>query len=130
MVKLLDSNICIGFLKGDPQIRERLTSLAPGEAVLCSVVKAELLYGARNSARVSAGLRALEAFFRPFASYSFDDEAALIYGAIAAELRREGKLIGSNDMQIAAIAISTNATLVTRDVRDFERVPGLRFDTW
>jgi tRNA(fMet)-specific endonuclease VapC len=131
VTKLLDTNICIAFLTGrQPAVRDKLLSLPRDEIVLCSVVKAELLYGARNSERVDQNLARLSAFFAPFRSLPFDDEAAERYGEIRALLRRQGTPIGGNDMMIAAIAASSGATLVTRNQDEFRRVVGLRVESW
>jgi tRNA(fMet)-specific endonuclease VapC len=94
------------------------------------VVKAELLFGARNGSRAAENLRRLDRFFEAFESLPFDDDAAQAYGLLRAELRRAGKPIGANDMLIAAIALAHRATLVTRDDDDFLRVPGLRVESW
>jgi tRNA(fMet)-specific endonuclease VapC len=131
MSLLLDTNICIAYLNGrDPTVREKLLAQSPTEVHLCSVVKAELLYGARNSDHVDQNLRRLHDFFEPLASLPFDDEAAGWYGSIRAQLRREGTPIGSNDLMIAAIALTGDLTVVTRNEGEFQRVPGLRFIVW
>ena len=128
---LLDTNVCIAFLNGrDARVRERLLASSPDDIRLCSVVKAELLYGARGSDRVAENLRRLEQFFAPLKSLAFDDAAADWYGTIRAQLRRDGTPIGGNDLLIAAIARATDATLVTRNEGEFRRVPGLRVDVW
>ena len=128
---LLDTNVCIAFLNGrDARVRERLLASSPDDIRLCSVVKAELLYGARGSDRVAENLRRLEQFFAPLQSLAFDDAAADWYGTIRAQLRRDGTPIGGNDLLIAAIARATDATLVTRNEGEFRRVPGLRVDVW
>jgi len=128
---LLDTSVCIPFLNGsDPGVRERLLGHSPDTLRLCSVVKAELLYGARHSAKVADNLRKLERFFAPFESLTFDDEAAEWYGTIRAQLRREGAPIGGNDLLIAAIARAKDATLVTRNQSEFRHVSGLRVEVW
>lgn len=131
MKVLLDTNICIAFLKGsDAGVRDRLLALSPDEVGLSSVVKAELLYGARHSAHVEDNLRRLAAFFEPFLSCPFDDAAAEIYGVIRAQLRKSGTPIGSNDLMIAATALSANVPLATRNQDEFRRVAGLRVVAW
>ena len=131
MSRLLDTNICIAYLNGnDKAVRDRLLAATPDEILLCSVVKGELLYGARKSARVEENLRRLQAFFEPFASLSFDDDAAHWYGVIRSQLQREGRLIGGNDLMIASIARAADATLVTRDDGEFRRVVGLPVESW
>ncbi len=128
---LLDTNICVAFLNGeDKKVRDRLLALNHDEVFLCSVVKAELLYGARNSQKVDANLRKLDEFFRPFTSLPFDDLAAAWYGTLRAQLKRAGTMIGANDLLIASIALSTDTTLATRNGAEFHRVPGLRVESW
>ena len=131
MTYLLDTNICIAYLSGrDEEVQDALRAEGPESVVLCSVVKAELLYGARNSSRVEENLALLEAFFATMASLPFDDDAAERYGTLRAHLRREGRGVGGNDMMIAAIALANDATLVTRNRRELSVVPGLRLVTW
>src|SRR5438477_3381204 len=104
-MRLLDTNVCIAFLNGtDAVVRARLAGEDPENVVLCSTVKAELLYGARHSEHVERNLSRLAAFFAPFESLPFDDAAAEIYGLVRAQLRRAGRPIGGNELIIAATA--------------------------
>jgi tRNA(fMet)-specific endonuclease VapC len=75
-------------------------------------------------------LQRLVRFFEPFASLPFDDDAAERYGILRAQLKREGRIIGSNDLLIAAIALTADAILVTRNLDEFRRVGGLRLEVW
>jgi len=128
---LLDTNVCIGFLnETDPALRARFAGATAADIKLCSVVKAELVYGARNSARVSENLEKLSRFFEPFESLPFDDAAAEQYGVIRAQARRLGTPIGANDLLIAAIALSADLVLVTRNQQEFRQIGGLRVETW
>ena len=128
---LLDTNVCIGILTGrSPRAIEKLRQLAPTEIRICSVVRAELQFGARNSSRVEANLSLLETFLSPFTSVAFDDGAANYYGRIRADLHRAGELIGPNDLLIAAMALANDLVLVTHNVKEFGRVPGLRWEDW
>jgi len=131
MSYLLDTDVCIAFLNArEATLRRRFERTTPDEVTLCSVVKAELLYGARHSARVSDNLARLTRFFGAFESLAFDDAAANEYALLRAHLRRAGSPIGANDMMIAAIALTHDATLVTRNDREFGRVAGLRVEVW
>lgn len=131
MTYLLDTDICIDYMRGsNAVVRDRLLACAPSDVCLCSVVKAELLFGAHDSQKVAANLRRLRDFFEPFQSVFFDDDAAEVYGSLRSHLRREGAAIGSNDLMIAAIAVALGLTLVTHNRGEFERVPGLRLATW
>ena len=127
---LIDTNICIAFLKGDGDLAERLADITPSEVVLCSVVKAELLYGARRSARGAENLGRLKLFFALFPNADFDEGAAEQYGVIRAQLAASGRPVGPNDLMIAAIALQLDATVVTRNVSEFSQVPGLRVERW
>ena len=131
MTWLLDTNICVVFLNGsDAAVRDRLLALAPRDVCLCSVVKAELLYGARKSARVSENLARLAQLFGAMESLPFDDLAAEHYGVVRTQLESLGTPIGANDMMIAATCLSAGAVLVTRNQREFLRVTGLAVDVW
>jgi tRNA(fMet)-specific endonuclease VapC len=128
---LLATNVCIHLLnRADPGIEEQFQARSPGDIALCSVVKAELLFGAHRSTRVDANLQRLKVFFSPLESLPFDDRCAETYAMIRADLTAQGKLIGPNDLMIAAIARSHEATLVTRNTGEFGRVAGLRLENW
>ena len=128
---LLDTNACIRILNGNcAAISARIRTHAPSEICLSSVVKAELIYGARRSARVAENLRLLDRFFEPFASLPFDDACAEHYGQIRTELETGGTPIGPNDLLIAAIARNHGQILVTHNVREFSRVIGLKLEDW
>lgn len=129
-MKLLDTNVCIAFLNGeDPRVRERVRESA-GEVALCAVVRGELLFGARRSARVEQNLLRLAEFFALLPSLPVDDRVAEHYGLIRAVLAAAGTPIGGNDLWIAAIALASDAAVVTRNQREFVRVPGLRVEVW
>jgi tRNA(fMet)-specific endonuclease VapC len=127
---LVDTTICIAWLKGDKRVRDAWLALDPDELMLSSVVRAELLYGARHSKQVSANLRRLEVLFSAMRSVPFDDTAAGHYGLVRAQLATRGRPIGPNDLMIAATALAHDATLVTRNASEFSRVVGLRVVSW
>ena len=131
MSYLLDTNSWIQFLNGRSEsIRRRLESTKPQDIVLCSVVKAELLYGAMKSARPAENLAKIRSFIEPHTSFPFDDDAAQVYGALRARLERLGKPIGPNDLLIAAITLVRGATLVTHNTREFSRIEDLALEDW
>ncbi len=131
MKYLLDTNTCIRYLNGQSgSIKARLEQLRPEDITLCSVVKAELLYGAAKS-RVGEGtLARLSRFFSVFNSLSFDDQSATAYGTICADLEKRGVPIGPNDLMIAAIALASDSTLVTHNTREFGRIGNLKYEDW
>ncbi|WP_414553300.1 type II toxin-antitoxin system tRNA(fMet)-specific endonuclease VapC [Anabaena sp. CCY 0017] len=128
---LLDSNVCARYLNGRSlAIRKRLQSTNIADIAVCSVVKGELFYGAIKSNNPEKTLARQQEFLKLFVSLPFDDDAALIYGRIRAELSANGTPIGPNDFQIAAIAMANNLILVTHNTREFIRVNGLQIEDW
>lgn len=131
MSHLLDTNACINHLnEHNSRVARRIVVMRPHSVRLCDIVKAELYYGAYRSARREENLAVLRAFFAPFTSLPFDDRAAEAFGRIRAHLFGVGTPIGPYDMQIAAIALANNLTLVTHNTREFGRVPGLSLEDW
>jgi tRNA(fMet)-specific endonuclease VapC len=128
---LLDTNACIRVLNGSSTpLIARMRSHAPSDIRVSSVTRAELLYGARHSARVADNLRLLAAFFAPLVSLPFDDASAEHYGALRASRAAAGRPIGPNDLLIAATALAHDVTLVTHNLREFSRVAGLKIEDW
>jgi len=128
---LLDTNLCIRHLNQRSEaITQRLSSLNETAIAVCSVVKAELYYGAMKSRNPQQALLKQRAFVERFISLPFDDEAAIHYGRLRAGLDAQGTPIGPNDLMIAAIALAHNLVLVTHNVREFSRVPGLKIEDW
>ncbi len=131
MKVLLDTNTCIAYLtRRSSKVAEHLKQASPADIALCSIVKSELLFGAHKSAKSAENLARLEIFFRPFASLPFDDPAAEVAGQIRAELEKAGTPIGPNDLLIGAIALTRGLTVVTRNTREFGRIPGLHLEDW
>lgn len=131
MKYLLDTNACIGYLNGRAiGVRQRLERLIPAEVFVCSVVKAELYFGAMKSTNPVTTLARQNEFLKLFVSLPFNDEAADVYGRLRAHLEMQGRPIGPNDLLIAAIALANNVTLVTHNSTEFQRVPDLVVEDW
>jgi tRNA(fMet)-specific endonuclease VapC len=131
MSYLLDTNTCIQYLNGrSPKVKQRLERTPAQEIVICSVVKAELFYGAMKSVNPARSLAKQKKFLNRFGSLPFDDQSAEIYGQIRAQLESQGTPIGPADLLIAAIAITNQTTLVTHNTREFSRVAGLQIEDW
>ena len=132
MTYLLDTNASIDHMRrgAASPISAKLTSAPAGAVVICSVVVAELLFGARRSAQVAQTLAKVQAFCNRFVSLPFDDHAADHYSTIRAHLAALGTPIGPNDLMIAAIALANGLTLVTHNTVEFTRVPGLNLQDW
>lgn len=106
------------------------TQHSPAEIALCSVVKAELLFGALRSEQKESNLQLLQKLFAPIYSFEFDDNAAQYYARIRADLTAQGNLIGANDLMIAAIACANKATLITHNTGEFRRISDLLIEDW
>jgi tRNA(fMet)-specific endonuclease VapC len=128
---LLDTNICIYIIKRKPpQVLEKFRGLSPVDVGISSITVAELEYGAYKSQRVEQNRVALSQFLIPLEIVPFDERATQAYGQIRSELERKGIVIGSMDMLIASQAIALGLTLVTNNVKELSRIPGLIWENW
>ena len=128
---LLDTNICIAYLNGRSlNVKRNFLQNSPSDIFLCSVVKAELIYGAMKSQKVEQNIEKLEQFFKQFSSLPFDDDSSKIYGKVRANLEKLGNIIGPNDLLIASVALANDMTLVTNNIGEFERVEELNIVDW
>lgn len=131
MKYLLDTNTCVRYLnRRSEAVIRKLKSVPESEIVVCSVVKAELFYGAMKSNYPQATLAKQQIFLNRFVSLPFDDAASSTYGKIRASLEIQGTIIGPNDLLIAAIALANGLTLVTHNTSEFGRVTGLSIEDW
>ncbi len=131
MKYLLDTNVCIKYLNGrSAHIRQKVTFHGSQEIVLCSVVKAELFYGAMKSNNPKKTLTKQRQFVNRFQSLPFDDNVAEVYSQIRADLEQKGTPIGPNDLLIASIAIANDLILVTHNIREFSRIRDLNIEDW
>lgn len=127
---LLDTNAYIAFLKNHPKLLDHIRAVGSDALFLYTPVKAELWFGACKSQRITENKDRLRSFFADLPSLPFDDEAAECFGEIRATLTRLGTPIGPYDLQIAAIALSRGLVVVTHNVDEFSRVPGLTVEDW
>ncbi|KAM3101540.1 type II toxin-antitoxin system VapC family toxin [Phormidesmis sp. 146-12] len=128
---LLDTNVCIIYLKGrNLNLKQRLEAVPVQEITVCSIVKAELCFGAMKSTDPERNFALQQTFLERFVSLPFDDFAAMTFGVIRAQLETRGMPIGAYDLQIAAIALANNLTLISHNTREFRRVDGLQIEDW
>jgi tRNA(fMet)-specific endonuclease VapC len=128
---LLDTDVFSLMVKGrDPAIQERLTNLKAGEAVLSVVTCGEFHYGVAHTPLSAMRDQRAGRLINFFGVMPLDQDAALAYGHIRADLRARGTPIGPNDLWQAALAQAKNLILVTRNIREFERVPRLKLENW
>ncbi len=131
MIKyMLDTNILIYTIKNRPtKVREAFKRHADYLA-MSTVTLGELIYGAEKSTQSDRNLADIEALAARMDVVPFDSQAAIHFGQVRAELVKSGKLIGPYDLMIAGHARSRGLILVTNNLREFKRVPGLRVENW
>lgn len=128
---MLDTNICIYIIKQKPaKVIKRLQSVSISDICLSSITLSELEYGVEKSQKKKQNRLALFQFLVPFEILPYDEMAAQHYGIIRSKLEKMGQPLGALDMLIAAHARSLNLILVTNNVKEFQRVPGLRIENW
>jgi tRNA(fMet)-specific endonuclease VapC len=131
MKLMLDSNVCIYLIKEHPvSVLERFAAHPVGDIGISVITLAELEYGVTKSSRPAKNREALEQFVSPLDVAPFDRAATAAYGRLRTALEKKGQPIGSMDLLIAAHAISLNVRLITHNVKEFGRVPGLRIEDW
>jgi tRNA(fMet)-specific endonuclease VapC len=127
---MLDTNICIYVIKNRPaQLRERFNNIAD-QLCISVVTLAELIYGAEKSARPHENLAVVEQFCARLDVLAFAERAASHYGQLWADIERAGQPVGIHDMMIGGHARSEGLTVVTNNLREFQRMPGLRLENW
>jgi tRNA(fMet)-specific endonuclease VapC len=127
---MLDTNIAIYVIKRRPPAALSLFNRHHGRMAISAVVLAELLHGAEKSSDPARNLAVVEDFVSRLTVLSYGAKAAGHYGSIRAALEMQGRPIGMNDLHIAGHARSEGLTLVTNNLREFERVPGLLLQNW
>ena len=128
---LLDSSICIDFLRGRlPYGYEVFKQIDPSLIKIPSIAAAELRTGAMKSSAPRRNSMNLENFMAPFEIIPFDNTCATAYAELRTELETHGKKIGQNDLMIAAMAVAHGAVLVTQDMKHFPRIQRLHMESW
>lgn len=128
---MLDTNICIYAIKNKPEaVFHRIWENMGSGLSISAITLAELEHGVAKSGFPEKNRAALTRFLAVMDVLSFDGAAAGEYGRICAYLQRKGTPIGTMDMLIAGHALAKGRILVTNNVREFERVPGLRIENW
>jgi len=127
----LDTSTVVLFLRAkSPKLRARMNAVNPGQLSVSQVVRAELLLGCLKSRRPSVHREKLDQFLANVSVADLDASCADHYAQIRAGLESVGKVIGPNDLFIAATARAAGAILVTTNEKEFRCVPGLRVENW
>lgn len=131
MVKyLLDTNICIAWLKGEKIIRDRFLRHSPLEITISSINLAELFFGVYNSEKVEHNLANLIDFISEIEVIDLGIESLKRYGQLKTNLREKGKIIDEFDLLIASICLANDLILVTNNEKHFCRIEGLKLENW
>jgi tRNA(fMet)-specific endonuclease VapC len=126
---LLDTNICVAHLNGEPRLQVPMQRYVD-ELAVPTLVAAELHYGFAKSKRVAQNLPRLRQFLASFTAVGFDGESAERAGEIKLHLESIGRKTGAVDLLIGAVALRHNATLVTHNLRHFQDIPGIKLEDW
>ncbi|MBZ0273083.1 type II toxin-antitoxin system VapC family toxin [bacterium] len=128
-MKLLDTDTCVHIIRGNERVLRRRES--EGNTVATTWVSAcELYFGAELSNAPSEGRDGVERFLLSTLILEFDNRSVRLFGEIKTYLQRSGRLIEDADLFIGAIALANDATLVTGNIRHFERIPGIAIEDW
>ncbi len=128
---LLDTNICIYIIKKKPlDVLKSVKTKSKRDIYISSITVAELEYGVAKSRIPEKNKIALLEFLSFFTIIPFDDRDAVEYGIIRAELEKKGAMIGPLDTLLAAQAKAKELIMVTNNMREFERVEGLKIENW
>jgi len=130
MTYLLDTNICIYIINEQPaQVLQRVIQAGRDSLAISTVTAAELAFGVAKSTRPDSRAK-LENFLSKFPILDWDQDAAWIYGNVRKALEAKGQRIGERDLLLACQALAMDATMVTNNTREFERVEGLKLENW
>ena len=127
---LLDTNIAIYVIKRRPVEVMGIFNENAGRMAISAITLGELYHGAEKSTKLAQNLAVVEEFASLLEVLPYAAKASLHFGAIRSALEKVGRPIGINDLHIAAHARSEGLTLVTNNLAEFERVPGLLTENW
>lgn len=127
---MLDTNIVIYIIKRRPIAVLEIFNQHAGQICISAITLAELEHGVEKSEQKSRNRQQVEDFISRLEVFEYEKKAAAHYGNIRADLEKKGTIIGVNDLHIAAHARSEGLILVTNNLREFERVDGLRLENW
>lgn len=130
MAYLLDTNAVIALMKNNINFVEQTRRVGRDQLRICAPVEAELWYGVYKSGKPEENRNHLLTLLTWLPSLPFSSEAAQYFGEIRAALARQGNPIGPYDLQIAAIARVHGLVVVTHNIREFARIPGLVVEDW
>ncbi len=125
---LIDSDILIYFLKGKQEVVEKLSQIPIDDLYISRINYTELIYGAYNSSKINQNLKVIEPFLDSFKVLEFTQISSLIFAKEKARLKKNGNIIADMDLMIASIAIENDCTLISNNIKHFDRVQNLELE--
>ena len=130
MTHLLDTDTCIGVLRQQPSMVQQLSQLAPTDCAVSMVTVYELFCGVEKAQDLAKERQKVERFISAVRELPLDRAAAESAARTRADLERKGQRIGPYDLLIAGQALASGLTLVTNNVQEFQRISGLKLESW
>ncbi len=125
---LIDSDILIYFLKGKQEVVEKLSQIPIDDLYISRINYTELIYGAYNSSKINQNLKVIEPFLDNFKVLEFTQISSIIFAKEKARLKKNGNIIADMDLMIASIAIENDCTLISNNIKHFNRVQNLELE--
>jgi len=125
---LIDSDILIYFLKGKKEVVQRVSKIPIDNLYISRINYTELMFGAYNSTKITQNLKVIEPFLESFEVLEFTQVSSLIFAKEKARLKKNGNIIADMDLMIASIAIENDCTLISNNIKHFERVQNLELE--
>ena len=125
---LIDSDILIYFLKGKQEVVEKLSQIPIDDLYISRINYTELIFGAYNSAKINQNLQVIEPFLESFTVLEYTKASSLIFAKEKARLKKNGNIIADMDLMIASIAIENDCTLISNNLKHFERIQNLKLE--
>lgn len=128
---LLDTNICIYIAKRKPlNVLNKFKKLTVGDVAMSTITFGELYYGAKKSHHPEKALNVIENLISLIPALPMPIQAGEFYGKIRSDLEKKGKIIGNNDLWIAAHALTLEVIIVTNNAKEFSRINKLKIENW
>jgi len=127
---VLDTNICIYWLKGNDNIEQRSLAVGLNNIAISFITLSELYYGAYKSKRVKENLSTVRSVTNKLGFIESSNEICETFGRLKTSLEKKGRVVDDADLFIAACALVNDATLVTNNEKHFRRIKGLKLENW
>ena len=130
MKYLLDTDICIYWLKGKTTVKDRVIKVDWTEIAICVITASELYFGAYNSSKIQNNLMTAETFIKSLTVLPLSDRTLKKFGQLKAQLRKVGTPVADFDLLIASVALTEDLILVTNNTRHYQRIEELKLENW